>query len=48
MNGRSIDDRTAVHYACKFGRTDVIKLLLKKGAQLDVKDKWEKVCESEE
>jgi glutaminase len=34
------DRRTALHIACSEGHHDVVKLLLQKGAQVSVIDRW--------
>lgn len=40
VNFRDIDDRTALHVAACQGRADVVELLLRRGAVVDVKDRW--------
>lgn len=40
VNFKDIDDRTALHIAACQGLTDVVALLLKRGAQVDSKDRW--------
>ena len=40
VNFRDIDDRTALHVAACQGLTDVVSLLLEKGAEVDAKDRW--------
>lgn len=40
VNYRDIDNRTALHVAACQGYVDVAKLLLEKGAQVDLKDRW--------
>jgi hypothetical protein len=40
VNFRDIDDRTALHIAACQGQTDVVKLLLQRGAEVDAKDRW--------
>ncbi|KAL2245627.1 UNVERIFIED_CONTAM: Integrin-linked protein kinase 1 [Sesamum indicum] len=40
VNFRDIDGRTALHVAACQGRTDVVDLLLRRGAEVDVKDRW--------
>ena len=40
VNFRDIDDRTALHVAACHGSSDVAELLLKKGAEVDPKDRW--------
>ena len=40
VNFRDIDDRTALHVAACQGLTDVVALLLEKGAEVDPKDRW--------
>lgn len=40
VNFRDIDDRTALHVAACQGLTDVVALLLEKGAEVDAKDRW--------
>lgn len=37
---RDIDGRTALHVAACQGRTDVVELLLSRGAKVDTKDRW--------
>lgn len=39
-NFRDIDNRTALHIAACQGLTDVVALLLEKGAEVDPKDRW--------
>lgn len=40
VNFRDIDDRTALHVAACQGQTDVVELLLRRGAEVDAKDRW--------
>ncbi|GFP87893.1 putative serine/threonine-protein kinase/receptor r831 [Phtheirospermum japonicum] len=40
VNFRDIDGRTALHVAACQGLTDVVGLLLRRGAQVDVNDRW--------
>ncbi|KAL0362495.1 UNVERIFIED_CONTAM: Integrin-linked protein kinase [Sesamum calycinum] len=40
VNFTDIDGRTALHVAACQGRTDVVDLLLRGGAEVDVKDRW--------
>lgn len=40
VNFRDIDDRTALHVAACQGLTDVVSLLLERGADVDPKDRW--------
>ncbi|XP_022860362.1 integrin-linked protein kinase 1-like isoform X5 [Olea europaea var. sylvestris] len=40
VNFTDIDGRTALHVAACQGRTDVIDLLLRRGAEVDIKDRW--------
>lgn len=40
VNFRDIDGRTALHVAACQGHNDVVELLLRSGAQVDVKDRW--------
>lgn len=40
VNFRDIDDRTALHVAACQGLTDVVSLLLERGADIDRKDRW--------
>lgn len=40
VNFRDIDGRSALHVAACQGRTDVVDLLLRRGAEVDVKDRW--------
>lgn len=40
VNFRDIDDRTPLHVAACQGKSDVVELLLKRGAQVDPKDRW--------
>ncbi|XWS18559.1 hypothetical protein CRYUN_Cryun32bG0055700 [Craigia yunnanensis] len=40
VNFRDIDDRTALHIATCQGQTDVVSLLLQRGADLESKDRW--------
>ncbi|KAL3638279.1 hypothetical protein CASFOL_017650 [Castilleja foliolosa] len=40
VNFRDIDDRTALHVAACQGLTDVVELLLQRGARVDVDDRW--------
>ena len=40
VNFKDIDDRTALHVAACNGLTDVVSLLLDRGADLDPKDRW--------
>lgn len=40
VNFRDIDDRTALHVSACQGRTDVVELLLSRGAQVDPEDRW--------
>ncbi|KAJ4729067.1 putative Protein kinase [Melia azedarach] len=40
VNFRDIDKRTALHVAACQGRTDVVQLLLSRGAHVDVEDRW--------
>lgn len=40
VNFKDIDDRTALHVAACQGKSDVVELLLKRGAQVDPKDRW--------
>lgn len=37
---RDIDGRTALHVAACQGRTDVVQLLLSRGAKVDTMDRW--------
>ena len=51
MNARDVDGQTALTYACKFGRTDVVKLTLddstKRNIDLNVRGKLMDACISE-
>ncbi|OVA14292.1 Protein kinase domain [Macleaya cordata] len=40
VNFRDIDGRTALHIAACQGRTDVVELLIRRGAEIDRKDRW--------
>eukprot|EP00252_Welwitschia_mirabilis_P022348 TRINITY_DN6018_c0_g1_i1.p1 TRINITY_DN6018_c0_g1~~TRINITY_DN6018_c0_g1_i1.p1 ORF type:complete len:483 (-),score=98.91 TRINITY_DN6018_c0_g1_i1:374-1822(-) len=40
VNSADFDDRTALHVACCEGHVDVVKLLLRKGANVNVRDRW--------
>lgn len=40
VNFRDIDERTALHVAACQGYSDVVKLLLDNGAEIDPKDRW--------
>lgn len=40
VNFRDIDDRTALHVAACQGLSDVVQLLLDRGAKVDTKDRW--------
>ena len=40
VNYKDIDNRTALHVAACEGFTDVVDLLLQKGAEVDPKDRW--------
>lgn len=40
VNYKDIDNRTALHVAVCEGFTDVVDLLLQKGAEVDPKDRW--------
>jgi ankyrin repeat protein len=40
VNFRDIDGRTALHIAACQGRTDVVQLLLRRGAEVDPQDRW--------
>lgn len=40
VNFKDIDNRTALHVAACQGLTDVVALLLEKGAVVDAKDRW--------
>lgn len=40
VNFRDIDDRTALHVAACQGFTDVVWLLLSRGAEVEPKDRW--------
>ncbi|PIA25930.1 hypothetical protein AQUCO_10200003v1 [Aquilegia coerulea] len=40
VNFSDIDGRTALHIAACQGRTDVVELLIRRGAQIDPKDCW--------
>ncbi|KAJ7968802.1 putative Protein kinase [Quillaja saponaria] len=40
VNFRDIDNRTALHIAACQGLTDVVALLLERGAHIDPKDRW--------
>ncbi|XP_015876539.3 integrin-linked protein kinase 1 [Ziziphus jujuba] len=40
VNFRDIDNRTALHIAACQGLTDVVALLLQRGAEVDPKDRW--------
>lgn len=40
VNFRDIDKRTALHVAACQGRTDVVRLLLSRGADVDPEDRW--------
>ncbi|KAJ0080774.1 hypothetical protein Patl1_10332 [Pistacia atlantica] len=40
VNFRDIDDRTALHVAACQGFTEVVELLLQRGADVDPKDRW--------
>lgn len=40
VNFRDIDGRSALHVAACQGRTDVVDLLLRRGAEVDVEDRW--------
>lgn len=39
------DGKTALHYAAEAGKLGIVKLLLKKGAEVSATDKvWERLC----
>lgn len=40
VNFRDTDGRSALHVAACQGRTDVVELLLQRGAEVDVQDRW--------
>lgn len=40
VNFRDIDDRTALHVAACQGSSDVVKVLLENGAQVNPQDRW--------
>ncbi|KAF3794522.1 Serine/threonine-protein kinase [Nymphaea thermarum] len=40
VNSTDIDDRTALHVAACQGRVEIVELLLKHGARLDMQDRW--------
>ena len=40
VNFRDIDGRTALHIAACQGQTDVVELLLQRGAEVDPEDRW--------
>lgn len=40
VNFRDIDGRTALHVAACQGHADVVDLLLRRGAEVDPKDRW--------
>lgn len=40
VNFRDIDGRTALHIAACQGRTDVVQLLIQRGAEVDPQDRW--------
>ncbi|KAK9150734.1 hypothetical protein Syun_009043 [Stephania yunnanensis] len=40
VNFKDIDRRTALHIAACQGRTDVVDLLVRRGAEIDPKDRW--------
>jgi ankyrin repeat protein len=40
VNFKDIDGRTALHVAACQGQTEVLQLLLEKGAQFDSEDRW--------
>lgn len=40
VNFKDIDGRTALHVAACQGLTDVVQLLLDRGADVDPKDRW--------
>ncbi|XP_057792273.1 integrin-linked protein kinase 1-like [Salvia miltiorrhiza] len=40
VNFRDIDGRSALHVAACQGRTNVVDLLLRRGAEVDVEDRW--------
>ncbi|KAK9153170.1 hypothetical protein Sjap_000650 [Stephania japonica] len=40
VNFKDIDHRTALHIAACQGRTDVVDLLIRRGAEIDPKDRW--------
>lgn len=40
VNFRDIDGRTALHIAACQGHNDVVQLLLRSGAEVDVMDRW--------
>lgn len=40
VNFRDTDNRTALHIAACQGLTDVVALLLQRGAEVDPKDRW--------
>lgn len=40
VNFRDIDGRSALHVAACQGQTDVVDLLLRRGAEVDVEDRW--------
>ena len=40
VNFRDIDGRTALHVAACQQRTDVVDLLLQRGAEVDPRDRW--------
>ena len=40
VNFKDIDRRTALHVAACQGRPDVVELLLKRGAEVNLEDRW--------
>ncbi|CAK8541292.1 unnamed protein product [Lathyrus sativus] len=40
VNFRDIDGRTAFHIAACQGRTEVVQLLIQRGAEVDPQDRW--------
>eukprot|EP01018_Ginkgo_biloba_P002990 Gb_20209 [translate_table: standard] len=44
VNSADFDDRTALHVAACEGHVDVVKLLLKRGANVNARDRWGSTC----
>lgn len=40
VNFRDIDGRSALHIAACQGRTDIVRLLIQRGAEVDPQDRW--------